>query len=108
MGDFLYCHDPVDESVGEYLLHLPYPTALVKVVSLEDEDAIESDEFISRIFLYEEDDISEEYQLIFMPATNATDKANMYPEERVGEILDAAWEYWVEVLEWEDEEDDEE
>jgi hypothetical protein len=107
MSDFLYCHDPLDENVGEYLLHLGNPTALIKIIPLGEEDAIESNEFIHKTFMYEDDEIAEEYQLIFTPLTKATEATATYPAELVNDILDTAWDYWVDVLDMEEDEEEE-
>ena len=106
MSNFLYCHDPLDESVGEYLLHLGNPTALIKIIALEEEEAIESDEFVHKTFVYEDDEITEEYQLVFTPFASAQVNTEYNPAQ-ITEILDVAWEYWVEVLDWEEEDEDE-
>ena len=109
MSEFLYCHDPLDEEVGEFLLHLGNPGALIKIIPLEDEEAIESEEFIHKIFIYEnEDGDSESYQLIFTPLATAMESPASPSTERIQNVLEAAWEYWIEVLNWEEDEEDEE
>lgn len=104
MSDFLYCHNPLDEDFGEYILHLPQPNALIKVILLEEQDAIESDEFVHKSFVYDDGDIVEEYQFVFTPFA-PLDKS-VYTDEIITGILDEAWEYWVDVLQWEDNDDD--
>jgi hypothetical protein len=106
MSNFLYCHDPLDESVGEYLLHLGNPTALIKIIPLGEQDPIESDEFIHQTFMYEDDEIAEEYQLIFTPIASAADVNKNYSRDQIVEILETAWDYWVEVLDFEEEDEE--
>lgn len=109
MNNFLYCHDPLNEDVGEYLLHLPHPTALIKIIDLEEEEPIASEEFIHKTYLYtgDEDDMGGEYQLVFTPPADGTGTVSSYSDEQVDEILDKAWEYWVQVLEWEEDQSEE-
>lgn len=107
MSEFLYSHDPLDENVGEYLLHLGNPGALIKIVSLDEDEAIDSDEFIHKIFTYEtEYGDTEEYQLIFTPFATAMESPASPSTERIQEVLEAAWAYWKEVLAWEDSEEE--
>lgn len=107
MSEFLYCHDPLDEEAGEYLLHLGNPTALIKIVDLQEDDEIESDEFVHKTFSYEtEDGDIDDYQLVFTPFSSAASAITDHGADKITGILDAAWEYWVEVLEWEDEDEE--
>lgn len=105
MSDFLYCHDPLDEEAGEFILHLGNPNALIKIILLDEQDAIEGNEFVHKTFEYEDDEISEEYQLVFTPFQGAQ-QSEFSTDDIIG-ILDAAWEYWVDVLDWEEDEEDE-
>lgn len=99
LSTFLYCHDPLDESSGEFLLHLANPAALVKIISLDEQNVVEGDEFISKTFTYEfEDNDTEEYQFVFMNFTGTPTNA-----EDANRVLDAAWEFWLEVLDTDDE-----
>ncbi|MCM5529053.1 hypothetical protein [Parasegetibacter sp. NRK P23] len=108
MTNFLYCHDPLDENVGEYLLHIQDPNALIKVIALEEEAPVESDEFVSKIyeFAFDEDEV-EEYQLIFTPIGSRSQLVPASTEDEKLAVLDAAWEYWVGIMEQEGEEYDE-
>lgn len=106
MSDFLYCHDPLDEEAGEYILHLGRPNGLIKIILLDEQDPIEGDEFVHKTYEYENDDISEDYQLVFTPFEGLSDNSN-FSSDDILEILDNAWAYWVDVLDWEDEEEDE-
>lgn len=104
MNEFLYCHDPLDESVGEYLIHLGNPYVLVKIISLDEEDEITTDEFIHKVFTYEGEGFEEKYQLILTPLANDSKKPSQL--EAIP-VLNAGWKYWTEILESEDDEDDE-
>ncbi len=105
INTFLYCHDPLDEDSAEYLLHLPNPSALIKVASLEEEEPLTGDDFIFQNYTYEfEDGDTEEYQLIFNGFNAGSGNGQPYTPEEVLPILDSAWEFWVKVLEVGDEE----
>jgi len=104
MNDFLYCHDPLDESVGEYLIHIANPYALIRIVSLDDEDPIETDEFVHKNYVYEGDGFREHYQLIYTPLNSGGKKASQL---EALPVLNAGFKYWSEVLAAEDAEDEE-
>ena len=97
---FLYCHDPLDFDSGEYILHLGSPYALIRVLSLDEEDPVETDEFTHKTYFYEtpEGD-EEEYQLVFSVFNPEKDKKQGFPAEAIFPILDNAWEYWMQILE---------
>lgn len=96
---FLYCHDPLDDDSGEYILHLGNPSALIKIIPLEEEDAVDTDEFIHKIYLYEDEEgDEEEYQLIFT-GFSASGEADT---DLIISILDEAWEYWAAILDMPD------
>ncbi|MBC8035402.1 MAG: hypothetical protein H7Y03_14735 [Chitinophagaceae bacterium] len=104
-SNFLYCHDPLDEDSPEYLVHLPNPSALIKVASLDEEERLEGNEFIYKTYVYEfEDGDTEEYQLIFASFSDGSANGHTFQQEEIHPILDAAWEYWIKVLEVGDEE----
>jgi hypothetical protein len=104
---FLYCHDPLDLDSGEYLLHLADPYGLIRMLSLDEEDPVETNEFIHKTYFYEtpEGD-EEEYQLVFTSFNTRRDQKQGYPAEAIFPILDNAWEYWVQILETTEEDDD--
>lgn len=105
VNTFLYCHDPLDDDSAEYLLHLPNPSALIKVASLDEEEPLEGNEFIHKLYTYEfEDGDTEEYQLIFTSFTDGSSNGKAHTPEQIYPILDAAWEFWIKVLEVGDEE----
>lgn len=100
MTQFLYCHDPLNQDNAEYILHLGAPNALIKILSLDDESPLQSDDFFHQTFSFDfDEEETVEYQLVLIPM----EKANI-PEETGKHILEGAFAYWSNILGSDDEE----
>lgn len=107
VSDFLYCHNPLDDKMGEFLYHLAEPNCLIKIISLDDENPIEDKSFTSKEYAHTFFDGSVlEYQLVVASYTKNNPHASTIPAEELIQILDNAWAFWVAILDSDDDEDD--
>lgn len=105
-SEFLYCHNPLNDEIGEYLYYLGEPNCLIKILSLEEDEVVEDETFYSENFSHEFPDESVvEYQFVVVNGKKE-EGALAGMDEEIESILAKAWDYWVSVLNVDAAEDD--
>lgn len=106
LTEFLYCHNPLSDEMGEFVFFLGEPNCLIKILSLDEDEPVADETFYSEMFSHEFPDESVvEYQLVIMNG-NKEEGAMAGMETEMAEIIDKAWQYWVAILNADAVEDD--
>lgn len=101
--EFLLAEDPQRPEIGEFLLHINTPVALIQVLSMDDSDPVADERYIAKDFTYVgPDGYTEVFQLVCMPFTDGVVEFNKETQAQLLPVLDRAWKWYSNYLKWED------
>lgn len=100
---FLIAEDPQRPELGHYILHTGQPIALIRVLSMDDDDPVSDDQYICADYPYTGDDgYTEVFQLIVSPFTDGIVEFNRDDEMELRKLLGKAWAWYLDYLQWHD------
>ncbi|PUZ25000.1 hypothetical protein DCC81_11850 [Chitinophaga parva] len=96
---FLLAEDPQRPQAGQYILHTQSPISLIRVLSMDDDDPVAGDSYVSKDYQYGRDEV---FQLVVMKFHDNIVEFNKDDEPQLTALLDDAWAWYRAYLVWED------